>query len=273
MTSIFLAQTPGSTSFVDQLRLELESKGYTVPEYPSSDAASYASRVERGILGSAAVVLLWSGEAAHAGWEALHIHFAQRFFKPLFPLLLDTTPLPDALMSATTLSGQLPPAATVAALLALPDFPRPNNTDPLLKLFEQATNNSISLRRVAIETAADMLMHEQHRAAILALLTYLADRDLISSIRKQARAVLELDVLRRVLVPPFSAADAPYIVGGRCKESHESYYDKRLVCKKHRDVALAPKTDSGQLDELILPCQEKGCKLKVVVHVDCRDYL
>ncbi len=198
MTSIFLAQSPDSATYADQLRQELENRGYTVPAYPPATAASYTSRIECAILGSAAVVILWSSGAHSVEWEAQHIQFAQRFSKPLFPLLLDTTPLPDMLAATTTLSGQLPPDTTVAALLTLPDFPPSHIEDAMLKLHEQITNETIRIRRAAIETAAHMLTQDQHREAIVALLTYVAEHDPITNIQKKAREVLELDARRRI---------------------------------------------------------------------------
>lgn len=269
MTSIFLAQSPDSVPYADQLRQELENKGYTVPAYPSPSAASYTARIEHAIIGSAAVVLLWSSGARSPEWEAQYIQFPQRFAKPLFPLLLDATPLPDALASMTTLSGQLPCGPTVAALLTLQDFPPPKSTDALLALYEQATNEIVRIRRAAIETAADMLAHAQHREAVVALLTYVAEHDLLTIIQKKAREVLELDARRRVPSPPFSREEVKYIFGVRCDNGHVSYFDKRVVCKEYRDVIHGPGTPAHQKDELHLPCREKGCGLKVVVYVDC----
>lgn len=269
MTSIFLAQAPDSASYASQLRQKLENKGYTVPVYPSVTTASYTSRIERAILGSAAVVLLWSSEAHSPEWEDQHIRFAQRFSKPIYPLLLDATPLPDTLAATTTFSGQLPLGTIVAALLTLPDFPPPHSADTLLKLHEQITNETIHVRKTAIETAADMLTHNQHREAVVALLTYVAENDPVTNIQKDVRKVLEFDARRRIPSPPFSNEEAKYIFGVRCDNGHVSYFDKRVVCKQYRDIVHGPETAPNRKDELHLPCQTQGCGLTVVAYIDC----
>ena len=55
-------------------------------------------RRARLILGSAAVVLVWSSAAAQAAWVARHILFAQRLKKLILPVVLDGTALPNTLI-------------------------------------------------------------------------------------------------------------------------------------------------------------------------------
>ncbi|HEU5378199.1 MAG TPA: hypothetical protein VFV38_22485 [Ktedonobacteraceae bacterium] len=272
MTRIFLTQTPASAGFAEHLRQELRAKGYTLPEYPPIEAASAPTQIERAMIGSAAVVLLWEGSAASAEWEALHIHLPQRFQKPLFPLLLDATPLPTTIADLATLSGQLPAAATVAALVSLPGFPPSRTNDPLLALYEEATSDTIRLRKAAIGKAATMLAQDQHRDAILTLLTYLAEHDPLTIRQKEANQVLLADAQKHTPTPPFSPVQAAMMVGGRCEQGHLSYYNKRLICQQYHQVAYAPTTNQRQQDELVVPCQQPGCPLKVVVRVECGAY-
>jgi hypothetical protein len=263
MTRLVLAYTLASAVFADTLGQELRNKGYTVPEYPSANTFLTPSRLERAIVGSAAVVLLWESSAAFPQWEALHIGTVQRFQKPLFPLLLDDTPLPSTLAGLSTLSGLLPAGPTVAALSTLPGFPSARSTDPLHLLHEEATNTLIRVRRAAIAKAATMLTQEQYRDSVLLLLTYLAEYDQTTILQQEAGKVL------RDYMPtqPFTDPQAALMVGGRCEKGHISYYNKRDICQRYRRIAYAPR--AGQRDELIVACQTPDCLLKVVVHVDC----
>ncbi|HEY1352316.1 MAG TPA: hypothetical protein VGF67_22090 [Ktedonobacteraceae bacterium] len=272
MTSIFLTQTPTSASFAEHLRQELRAKGYTLPEYPSLEAASAPSQIERILIGSAAVVLLWERGATSAEWEALHIGTAQRFQKPLFPILLDTTPLPDPIATLPTLSGQLATAATVAALVSLPGFPPSRTNDPLLALYEEATSDTIRIRKAAIEKAAAMLAQDQNRDAILTLLTYIAEHDPFTIRQKEAARVLLADAQKRPPRPPFSPVEAAMMIEGQCERGHRSYYNKRFLCQQATAVAFSSPTNQHQQDEIAVPCRTAGCPLIVVVRLACGDY-
>ena len=108
MTTIFLSYASDDRACAEQVRQGLEQAGYTVwrePDYPTPSDASYPYVVENGILGSAAVVVLWSQSAASFAWVKRHILFAQRFFKPLVPVRLDETSLPSTLLGES-LSGR-----------------------------------------------------------------------------------------------------------------------------------------------------------------------
>ncbi len=270
MTRIVLAQTPASATFAKGLRQELYTKGYTLQEHPSANDRSISSHIEQAIVGCAAIVLLWESSAATPEWEALYIGTAQRFQKPLFPLLLDDTPLPDSIATLPNLSGQLSVSPTIAALLSLPGFPPSRSTDPLLLLQEEATNtHKIAIRRAAISKAAIMLEQDQNRDAILLLLTYLAEYEQTTILKKEARKALLADAQQRVPTPPFSAVEAPMMVGGQCEQGHISYYNRRFLCQHYRVVAYESMAPRTQQDELIAPCRHEGCSLQVVVHVDC----
>ncbi|HVB61471.1 MAG TPA: toll/interleukin-1 receptor domain-containing protein, partial [Ktedonobacteraceae bacterium] len=101
MTTIFLSSTQEDAPCASQIRQGLEQAGYTVwcePDYPTPRDASYPSLIENAILGSAAVVVLWSHRAASFAWTKRHILIAQRFFKLLVPVTLDETALPSTLL-------------------------------------------------------------------------------------------------------------------------------------------------------------------------------
>lgn len=275
MTNIFLAQTSISATLADQLRQELTSKGYIVPDHLNPVGYTAPLEIERAILRSAAVVLLWESNAANPEWEALYIRFAQRFRKSLFPVLLDSTPLPATLSSsASMISGQLSSDAIVAALLTLSGFPAPDREDDLSRLYQQAMTSQNRLRdaKAALDIAATMLVQDQYRNEVIALLAYLEKKDVSRTIQVKAKEVLTADARRRPQVPPFAEAEVPFKTAGTCAQGHVSYYDKRIVCHEYREVVLGNAASAFADSELHLPCRERGCNLKVVVRVNCGDY-
>ncbi len=67
MTIIFLSFASEDRACAGEIHQGLEAAGYTVwrePDYPTPRDTSYPYVVENGILGSAAVVVLWSHSAA-----------------------------------------------------------------------------------------------------------------------------------------------------------------------------------------------------------------
>src|SRR5438105_2392918 len=98
MTTIFVSHAQEQRDCAEQMRQELETRGYTVwrdPDYPDPKSASYPQMIERAILGSAALVLVWSLDASHDAWVERHILFAQSLKKAIFVVLLDSTALPN----------------------------------------------------------------------------------------------------------------------------------------------------------------------------------
>lgn len=271
MTRIFLAHTPASAASAEELHQELQAKGYTLLAEPSNGSALARESSERALIGSAAVVLFWEQSAAAAVWQERHIHLPLRFQKPLFPLRLDATPLPDSIAALPTLSGQLPAPSTLVALLSLPDFPPAHTNDALHLLYEEATGEIVHRRRAAIEkTAALLASQEQNRDVLLRLLTYLAEHDQIGTLRQEASKVLLADARQRVSAPPFSPLEAAMMIAGQCERGHLSYYNRRLICQQYREIAHAPRVEQSQRDELLVSCQT--CCLPVVVYVDCGAY-
>src|SRR5579864_6012445 len=169
MTTIFVSHVPADAACAETIRRDLEAQGYTTfrePGYPGPGEASYPHMIENAILGSAALVLVWSSAASHEPWIDRHIHFAQRLKKLILPVALDDTALPNTLIVDTTIRCQ-PPCDDAAAQL-LPHLAQLATIAPLLKLSEQAANDDRILgRKEAIEQAAAMLQRGEHREEVL----------------------------------------------------------------------------------------------------------
>src|SRR5437588_7670942 len=225
--------------------------------------------IENAILGSAAVVLVWSSAAAQAAWVARHILFAQRLKKLILPVVLDGTILPNTLIvDSNTIIISQPPCDDTVALL-LPHLPQPDSTDPLIKLSEQAANNDYnSKRKEAIDQAAGMLQRNEHREEVLAILEYLAKHDLMMGVRDKAKEALEADAKKIAPPPPFlNLGDPRHIVGVQCEQcKHVTYFDKRRICAPQGQVIR--KTEEGdraEWDRMELPCER--CGHKIPTHV------
>jgi hypothetical protein len=242
--------------------------GYPVwraPDFPTPREQSYPYLIENAILGSAAVVVLWSQHAASFAWVKRHILIAQRFFKPLVPIMLDETALPSTLL-VESFAGSEPYSEIVPSLLS--HLPAPNASDPLLTLGEQASHQYIRVRKEAIEQAAT-LQRGAHREETLAILDYLAHNDLINSVREQARDVLAAAAQpgTRASATPTRPKDARHQFRVRCKNGHITTFDRREVCSRHSNVA---RSVMRGLDELILTCPT--CGVAMAVDVDCEGY-
>ena len=107
----------------------------------------YARTIDNAIVGSAAVVLVWSSGAEQSEWVERHILLAQRLKKPIVPVVLDSTDLPNTLSVDNAIVGQAS-CADVAAQL-LPHLPAPDSTDPIIALWEQASHDFANLHQRA----------------------------------------------------------------------------------------------------------------------------
>jgi TIR domain len=274
MTRIFLSYAQENTICAEALRAGLEAQGYTPwrePTYPDPNSASYPHMIETAIVGSTALVLAWSQYAAQTTWVERHLLIAQSLKKPIFPLVLDSTSLPNTLIAAS------PPLIlrdcndAVRALLALATFSRAHSTDVLITLSELAAHEYIRERKTAINQAADLLAHDEHQEEVLALLAYLAKNDSIMGVREEAQKVL--DAQAKKLTPPlpaFRPQDAQYIFGVRCKNGHVSYFDKRVVCSANKSFPRLVDPAAKGLDELHMTCDT--CGVEIVARVDCEGY-
>src|SRR5216683_3791141 len=259
MTVIFISHVKEDASCAEQLRKGLESQGYVVwrePNYPDPKSTSYPHMIESAILSSAALLLVWSSSAAKDEWIERHILFAQGLRKRLFPVLLDATNLPNTLVAVSPITNPLSCTDAVSALIALPDFPSPQSTDPFIALYEQAAHKFICERKVAIDKAAEMLRSNEHREEILALFEYMAKNDLMMGIRDKAQEVLDAETKKASPPSPFlRPSDSRYMFGVRCKNGHVSYFDKRMVCTAHENRLRSLRSSADkELDELRLRC-------------------
>jgi hypothetical protein len=255
----------------EQIRQELEARGYSVWREPTSlsiESILYPRTIENVILGSAAVILVWSSSAAALEWVERHILFAQRLKKLIVPIVIDGTDLTPTLIVNTIITSQVPCTDVLKQLP--PVFPPPDSTDSLIKLSEQAAHEFIRERKVAIDQAAEMLHRGEHREAVLALLEYLAHNDLMMGVRDKAQEALDADA-KKVTPPPLRPDESRHIFGVRCKNGHVSYFDKRRVCSAYKEVPRESRQSAGiELDELHLKCDQ--CGVEVVAREDCRGY-
>lgn len=274
MISIFVSYAKEDGACAEAILQGLEAQGYRVWREPASltmESVLYPRTIENEILGSAAVVLLWSSSAASSEWVERHRLFAQRLKKPLVPILLDGTALPNTLIVDKTFSGHTPCSDVVAQLL--PVLPQPGSTEALLVLGEKAAHEFISIRKEAIDLAAEMLQRNEHREEVLAILEYLASNDLMMGVRDKAQGVIEADAKKAAPAPSwrFGSDESRHIFGVRCKNGHVTYFNKWRVCPASGSVAREIVERAGkQLDTLYLECEQ--CGEEMVVHVDCEGY-
>ena len=270
MTQIFLSYASKDAECAEKICQGLEARGYSVwrePTLLSMESILYPRTIENVILGSAAVILVWSSSAAQSEWVERHVLFAQRLKKLIVPVVIDGTGLPPTLIVDTTITSQVPCADVVNQLP--PNFPQPGSADPLIKLSEQAAHEFIRERKAAIDQAAEMLKRGEHREAVLAILEYLAHNDLMMGVRDKAQEVLDADA-KKGTTPAFRPEESRHIIGVRCKNGHITYFDKRRICSDEATVVRSIQRAGLELDERDLTCGE--CGLAVKVHVDCRGY-
>jgi hypothetical protein len=269
MTTIFLSYAKEDSACADEMRQGLEENGYTIwqePDFPTPREQSYPYLIENAILGSTALVLLWSQHAAADVWSKRHLLIAQRFFKPIVPTVLDATALPNTLTTEAPIAAASPCSDVVAQIL--PHLPVLEKPDALLTLGEQAAHQYLRVRKDAIDQAALMLQQGAHREEVLAILEYLAHNDLMTGVREKAQGVLTAATQQQNATPvaPTRPQDARYWFGVRCKNGHVSSFDKRVVCTQRTEVMRVMRG----LDELLLTCPI--CQVEMAVDVDCEGY-
>jgi ribosomal protein L37E len=277
MTTLFLSHTPNDTACAETLRQALETQGYNcwrAPGYVTPTMYTYPRIVESGIVGSAALVLIWNAAAAHDEWVIRHLLFAQRLRKAMIPVLLDQTALPNTLIVPATVTGSVASYDTIAQLLAL--LPALQSADPLFACAEKAAQESISDRKTAIDLAGNLLARHEHREEALALLEYLARHDLMSGVREKAQEALAADTQQQqgpqAAPPLLRPEDSRHIFPVTCEQCGQiSYFDKRRVCAAHGPVLRqARRIAEKELDTLELPCAH--CPHRMLVLVDCEGY-
>lgn len=270
MITIFVSHTKEDADCTEHIHQSIEAKGYTIWREPTSltmESILYPRTIENLILGSAAVVLVWSSSAAQSEWVERQILFAQQLKKPIVPVVLDGTSLPATLIVSTTITSHTP-CSDVATQL-LPHLPLPSNIDPKIVLSEKAAHEFIRIRKEAIDQAAEMLKQGEHREAAFAILEYLAHNDLMMGVREKAQEVLDADA-KKGIAPTYPPAESRHIFGVRCRNAHITYFDKRRICSDEETIVRSVQRAGLDLVERDLTCGE--CGVAVKVHVDCRGY-
>lgn len=272
MTTIFVSNTQEDADCAEHIRQSLEAKGYTTWHQPTTltvESVLYPRTIENVILGSAAVVLVWSNHAIQSEWVERHLLFAQSLKKLIFPVELDRSSLPNTLVAATPVKGQALCADTVALLIAQANFPVVQSTDPLIVLAEKAVHEFIRIRKEAIDQAAEILQQGEQREAVLAVLEYLARNDLMMGVRDKAQEVIHAHA-NKATPPAPRPYESRHIFGVRCKNNHITYFDKRRVCVSEKLVRGSTQRAGAALTELDLMCGE--CGAEMMVRVDCEGY-
>lgn len=274
MTTLFVSYAPEDTSCAETIRHGLELQGYACwrePGYPGPSDYSYSHMIETAILGSAALILVWNTHAAQAARVVHHIQIARQLKKTIVPVALDTTPLPSLLVAPAPVVSGLTSCDEAVSQLPL-YLPAADSQERLLVLSEKAAHEFISSRRTAIGLATDMLARDENREEVLALLSYLAQHDLMPGVREKAQEVLDAEKRKGIPVPvtPFlNPADAHYMLGVRCKKcDHITYFDRRRLCSEKRLLKrISPSAPDSDSDEMDLSCGK--CGHLMVKHVDC----
>jgi hypothetical protein len=273
MPQIFIAHTHADAPCAAQIRNDLEAQGYLVWRATpgvNPEAVSYPRMLETGLRGSAALVVVWSAQAARDEWIERQILFAQRLKKPILPLVIDRTDLPITLINVQSIAGP-PPCAGLSAQL-LPHLPPPDSDDLLLALLEQLAHDHIRERKAGIERARDLLDRAEYREEVLALLEDVARTDMMIGVREAAQAVLDA-VTQKGAPPATGPAGSRHIFGVRCPNGHITYFDKRRVCPASGDFVRNVVRRAGvDLDKIHLKCGQAGCDQEMVVPVDCEGY-
>lgn len=275
MPHFFVSHAPQDATCAEQIRQGLEGGGYPTWREPASlsiESILYPRTIENVILGSAALVLVWSGSAARSDWVERHLLFAQQLQKPILPVLLDGTTLPNTLVGVMPIKSSTSCTDAVAQLLPL--LPSSTGEDLLLKLAEQAAHQYIRERKEAIDAASAMLSQlpgGKEREAVLAILEYLAHNDLMDGVREKAREALAPYTKQGASPAPSQTRDSRHTFGVRCKNGHVSYFDRNDVCTASTKFPRAIKQSAGQeLDEVLLKCDT--CGVEVAARVDCSKY-
>jgi hypothetical protein len=266
MTTICVLHTREDATCAETIRQDLEEEGYTsfhTQSFPDDSA------IENVILGSAAIVLVWSSSAAQSKQVKQEIRLAQQLKKLMVPVVLDGTALPQTMVGVSPFASQASGIDAVVQLL--PQLLLLQSTDSIIMLYEQAAHEHIHKRRAAIERAAEMLQRDEQREAVSAVLDYLAHHEPTTLLREKAQEAL--DGVQKQAAQPASAMDPLHSIGVRCCNGHITYFDKRKICKTGEiEVVRGSKwSDDKGLDELKgYTC--KQCGKDLTVYVDCEGY-
>lgn len=277
MTQLYLIHAATDRPCVATLSLDLGAKGFVIHQDPHNWGprdANYPRAIEHGIVGSRAVILVWSEAAQSDDWVTYALNLAQRTRKPIFAIALDDSGLPAELGDVKPVQARGDCVNTVAELAYLPS---PTTLEPLDEVCSLLGQELIRERRKGIEQARVLLKEldaGQTRETLLALLDYFARHDLIGNIRDLAREVLAEDQAAHQVQPnaPFlDPAESRHMIGVRCKNLHVTWFDKRRICADAVNIKRAAfERGETTLDELRLKCGT--CGETMTVRVDCEGY-
>lgn len=144
--------------------------------------------------------------------------------------------------------------------------------DPLSILKDLLQHSYVRERRQGIRLASELLQTNQHRDEVRALLLALMQHEPMTIVRQDAVQALADDETRQVVSPTRTPhPDAQHIVGGRCPNGHNNYYDRRVICRsetgyRHQEIQRDGKT----LHEISVACQT--CREEFKITVDCEGY-
>jgi hypothetical protein len=274
MPQIYILYAPDNKECALQIQTDLTTAGYGVwqnQEGLTPAVPGYHRQVSYAILGSAAVILLWSSQAAVSDQVEWQLLVAQRLQKPIFLAALDATALPATLVNITQATPAHPTCQALVTqwqthLLSLA------GQDAFVALLEQLSHEIMRQRRASIGRAGELLAQHIYRQEILALLEYIAAHDFMLTIREAAQAVLDRHSDQGKTVK-LEAGESRHMIGLRCPNHHISYYDKREICPASAQFKRNLVRRAGQdVDELSLPCRHPGCNQVVVVTVNCGGY-
>jgi hypothetical protein len=270
MPQLFLVITATDTACADTVRDALTSQGYVIwalPTHLDPGSASYPAALERGIRGSAALVLIWSAAAEQDAWVERMVRYGQQLQKPIITLARDATPLPITLVDAPGVAENGDIAAAIQRLTPL--LPPAEQDDLLLSLLN---HEYIREQKRGIAEAVALIQRGERREELLAVLEDLARHNLYGTVAAAAQQAL--DSLSGQVAQETPPADSRHTFGVRCPKGHVSWYDKREVCPADGKVARSAVRKAEQdLTELMLPCRTAGCPETVVVQVDCEGYV
>lgn len=277
MTTLFISHTPEDTSEAETLGQKLEARGYSCERHPNQKALTPYLDLrtdENAILRCATLLVIWNAQAVQTSEIAQHLRIAHQFKKPVVFLASDDTPVsvaPD-MPAATVLKTSVQHEILPELLLQLPAL---DSQDALILLGEKAAHEYIRDRRIAIDLAKGMLERQEHCEEALAILSHLAQRDLMPGIRESAQEVLDKDrqtlmpVTQVPATPVLNPQDQQYMLGVRCKAcQHITYVDRRRLC--HEKQARLRKRPAGSVkesDPMDVACSK--CGHMMLVHVNC----
>ena len=270
MVQIFIVHSEKDTKCAEQLRQDLQAEGYQVwqadPEI-APNTASYPRMIEDGIRGSAAVVLLWSAQAAASEWVEREILFAQRLRKPVLPVLLDGTDLPVTITGVEPIRGE--PSCQGVGTQVAHHLPPAEDEGVFYLVLRQVSHPYIRERKAGIVQAMELLEAGVYREEILALIEDVARKDLMTTVQEEAQAML--NAVAQKDVPPVPENASRHTFGVRCQCGHVTYFDRRRVCPASSTFQrnIVRRADA-ELDEIYLPCE--ACDEEMVVRVDCEGY-